>query len=193
MPQYQAESLFTFDKKSQVEILAQSAVDFQIELIKSLDDSDSQKLIAMSGLIPDVFQTSQFTPGSIKKLFNYPKTYPVIARLKGEPIACIIGVPLEYYNKESWVKCDKHWGEGSTIYTQIEMISPKYKNQNYISVLGRMYLNFLSKRGFHFVSGHKKSGDSSSLSPNTHTVKEFDNWQNSYQCYDYFRIPLTRT
>ncbi|MCK5521035.1 MAG: hypothetical protein KAI81_07975 [Candidatus Marinimicrobia bacterium] len=192
MKQNSSESLFAFDKKSQVEVLAQSGANFQIELIKSLDDSDSQELIAMSLLAAELKKNPPFTPATVRQLFNYPKTYPVIARLNGSPIACIIGVPLEYYNKESWVKCDKHWGDGTTIYTQVELVNPRFRNQNYIAVLSRMYLNFLGKRGFSYVSGHIKKGDSCSLSPNYQVIKEFDNWQNSYQCFDYYRIVLLK-
>lgn len=186
----QTQSLFSFDKGSQVEILARSGTDFQIELIRSLDDSDSQRIISMARSLPEEDRGIQLTPASIRQWFNYPKTYPVIARLQGEPIACIIGVPLEFFNKESWVKCDKHWGEGNTIYTQAEIILPRYRKQNYIAVLGKMYMNFLRKRGFEFVSGHRKKGEDSPLSPNAQRVREFENWQNSYRSFEYYRISL---
>jgi len=190
MTQLRNENLFAFDKSSQVEVLAASGPGFQIELIKSLDDVDTQSVLSISREYPELQHNSQFSPANIRQLFNYPKTFPVLARLNGRPVACIIGVPLEQFNKESWVKCDKHWGDGSTVYTQYELILPRYRRQNYHQVLGKMYINFLSKRGYQYVTGHRQSGSVSALSERVEVVHEFENWQNSYRSYEYFRINI---
>ena len=47
---------------------------------------------------------------NINKYFNN-KTLPFIARFKGEIIGYIIGVPIEKFESESWIRYDKNLGK----------------------------------------------------------------------------------
>jgi len=182
------ESLFQQEETSRVDILAKTPDGFQLELVRQLDDRDARAIISLSALQEgDPDKHGRFNATSVRKYFHYPKTFPVIARHEGIPVAYIVGITLESLNKESWVKCDTHWGMGDTVYIHSFFIHPKYARQNYARVLIRLFSNWLSGNGFHYITGHEREEVLAHLFPDCEKIKRFSSWQNQGVDYWYYR------
>ena len=109
--------LLKMDDTSDVQVIAASAYNFRIELVKKVGKDDIPALIQISNCMADRFgKQALLTKTNIPKYFNV-QTLPFIARFKGEIIGYIIGVPLEYFKQESWAHFDINMGKKNTLYT----------------------------------------------------------------------------
>ncbi len=182
------ESLFRQEEKSRVDILARAADDFQLELVKQLDDKDAHAIIELSGYCgEDLEKSTRFNATSVRKYFHYPKTFPILARHHNIPVGYIVGITLESLNKESWVKCDQHWGYGDTVYMHSFFIHPKYERLNYPRILISLFISWLASNGFRYISGHQSENRLDSFFPVYEKIKLFPNWQNNGEDVWYFR------
>ena len=108
--------LLKMDDASEVKVIAASAYNFRIELVKKVGKDDIPALIQISNCMADRFgKQALLTKTNIPKYFN-AETLPFIARFKGEIIGYIIGVPLEYFKQESWAHFDINLGKKNTLY-----------------------------------------------------------------------------
>ncbi|MDD3806586.1 MAG: GNAT family N-acetyltransferase [Candidatus Marinimicrobia bacterium] len=185
----QTESLFQEENnKSRVDILAITPGDFQLELVHQLDDKDASAIIDLSAFQEgDLEKNARFNATSVRKYFHYPKTFPLLARHKDIPVGYIVGITLESLNKESWVKCDDHWGLGDTAYIHSFFVHPKYDRLNYSRILLYVFTNWLSGLGFRFISGHEQEEILDKYYSSCEKIKHFENWQNQGQDFWYFR------
>jgi len=182
------ESLFQQEERSRVDILARTSDDFQLELVKQLDDKDAHAIMELSGCSgEDPDKTARFNATSVRKYFHYPKTFPILARHQNIPVGYIVGIALESLNKESWVKCDQHWGGGDTVYIHSFFIHPKYKRLNYPRILISLFISWLASNGFRYISGHQPENQLDLLFPAYEKIKLFPNWQNNGEDVWYFR------
>ena len=91
---------------SKVEIIAASAYNFQIELIKEIGKNDLEDILNISVDLSKIYGDHIFIDkNNIAKYFN-KKTLPFVARFNNKIIGFIIGVPLEYFHQESWSRYD---------------------------------------------------------------------------------------
>ncbi len=184
----QTESLFQQEEKSRVDVLARTPDGFRLELVRQLDDKDAHAIIDLSALQDDdPEKNARFNATSVRKYFHYPKTFPVLARHEEIPVGYVVGITLESLNKESWVKCDSHWGLGDTVYVHSFFIHPRYERLNYSRILISIFTNWLSGNGFHFISGHEREDILASIFPTCEKIKLFTNWQNQGRDYWYYR------
>jgi hypothetical protein len=184
-------NLFENDRLPDSEILGIGSDGSQIELIRNLTDLDSQYLMEISrSSVSEFGNPIIIEPGNLRKLFNYPRSFPFISRYKGKPAAAIVGVPLEQFNKESWVKCDINWGAENTIYTSLFIVHPQRRKPNITQTILKLYMNWLKKQGYYYVTGHKRSSIEIQFDKNPDIIKKFENWQNGKHTFDYFRISL---
>ena len=117
--------LLKMDEKSEVKVIAASAFNFRIELVKKVGKDDIPELIDISHCMADRFGSQALlTKTNIPKYFN-SETLPFLARLKGKIIGYIIGVPLEYFKQESWSHFDVNLGKKNTLYTYAFLIYSK--------------------------------------------------------------------
>ncbi len=85
--------LLKMDDKSEVQIIASSAYNFRIELVKKVGKDDIPALIEISKCMSNLFgKQALLTKTNIPTYFN-PETLPFIATNKEEIICYIIGVP----------------------------------------------------------------------------------------------------
>jgi len=121
--------LLKMDEKSEVKVIAASAFNFRIELVKKVGKDDIPGLIDISQCMADRFGSQALlTKTNIPKYFN-SETLPFLARLKGEIIGYIIGVPLEYFKQESW----SHFAAKVDMVKPLnEFMSTGQKNRNII-------------------------------------------------------------
>jgi len=156
--------LLKMDEKSEVKVIAASAFNFRIELVKKVGKDDIPGLIDISQCMADRFGSQALlTKTNIPKYFN-SETLPFLARLKGEIIGYIIGVPLEYF------KQDGKGGYGKT--------------------LKRIYVNWAKKQKYNFITGHVEQGISKSFPGNTEIVKVFPYWYGLKTPFEYYRRTL---
>ena len=95
-------------EQSEVEVIASSAFNFRIELILQLGKNDLEYIFDISKDLAEIFGNNfLLNENNINKYFNN-QTLPFIARYKGEIIGYIIGVPIEKFKTESWVRYDKN-------------------------------------------------------------------------------------
>ena len=107
--------LLKMDDTSEVKVIAASAFNFRIELVKKVGKNDIPSLIEISQCMADRFgKQALLTKTNIPKYFN-AETLPFVARFKGEIIGYIIGVPLEYFRQESWAHFDVNMGKQNMI------------------------------------------------------------------------------
>lgn len=186
------ESLFAIEDKSRVDILAGSSDGLQLELVKSLDDRDSEMVIRLSELPGGCREgAARMNAGSVRKYFHFPNTFPFLARFRGKPVGYAVGITLESLNKESWVRCDGHWGAGDTVYIHSFFMHPKFEAQNYSRILLNLCMAWIGRRGFQYISVHQRPCDAARLFPAAEAVASFPNWQNSGEDYDYIRMPVS--
>ena len=95
-------------------MIAASAFNFRIELVKKVGKDDIPRLIDISHCMADRFGSQALlTKTNIPKYFN-SETLPFIARLKSEIIGYIIGVTLEELRKEPWARTDENFEKSNT-------------------------------------------------------------------------------
>ena len=183
--------LLKMDDKSDVKVIAASAYNFRIELVKKVGKDDIPGLIDISHCMAERFGTQALlTKTNIPKYFNF-ETLPFIARYKGEIIGYIIGVPLEYFRKEAWAHYDVNLGLNNTIYTYAFVVNAQYQSRGgYAKSLKRVYLNWVKKRNYSYITGHTELGVAKNFSKDTETVKIFPEWYNSRVSFEYYRRPI---
>mgnify|MGYP006085539461 FL=1 len=177
--------------KSRIRIIASSAYNFNIELVEKLGKDDSIQLIQLSKDLEEYFDNNfLLTEKNITKYFN-KKTFPFLARLKGEIIGYIIGVPLEYFEQESWSRYDTNLNKNNTVYTYAFVIKKKYRRiGGYGKTLKKIYLNWIKKNGYIYNTGHVSQGISKKFSNKSEVIKIFQNWYGAKSPFEYYRRPL---
>ena len=180
--------LLKMDNVSEVKVIAASAYNFRIELVKKVGKDDIPSLVEISNCLADRFgRQALLTKTNIPKYFN-SDTLPFIARFKGEIIGYIIGVPLEHFNQESWCKYDTNLNKNNTIYTYAFIIKEKYrKSGGYGKTLKMIYLNWAKKRGYKYVTGHVSHGTTKNFSGKIEIIKLFSNWYGTKKAFEYYR------
>ena len=94
-------------EQSEVKVIASSAFNFRVEIVYQLGKSDMNDIFEISKDLAEIFDNNfLLNENNINKYFNN-KTLPFIARFKGEVIGYIIGVPIEKFESESWIRYDK--------------------------------------------------------------------------------------
>ena len=183
--------LLKIGEESEIQVIAASAYNFRIELVKKVGKNDLDAFIEVSRCMADKFgPQALLSKTNIHKYFNHD-TLPFVARLKGEIIGYIIGVPLEYFKQESWSHFDVNLHKGNTIYTYAFVVKDKFRGKGgYAKTLKRIYINWAKKQKYSFVSGHVKLGIAKGFSPNTEIVKVFPEWYGLRVPYEYYRRPL---
>ncbi|MBC8214388.1 MAG: GNAT family N-acetyltransferase [Candidatus Marinimicrobia bacterium] len=181
-------------EKSKVKVIASSAFNFRIELVEHIGKDDVPQLIDVSEELAKKFgKHARLTKMNIKKYFN-ENTLPFVARLKGQIIGYIIGVPLEHFKNESWSHFDVNMGKNNTLYTYAFVVSEKYRHKGgYAKTLKRIYINWAKKRGYEFVTGHVQQGIAAKFSQDTQIVKVFSEWYSAKTAFEYYRRPLQRS
>jgi len=173
---------------TQSDIIASSQYNFQIELVKSIGERDSKKLIEISNELVDIFGPhSLLTEKNINKYFN-KKTLPFIARYNKNIIGYIIGVPLEYFKDEAWSHFDSNLSKENTLYTYAFVLEKKLqlKAGGYAKTLKRIYLSWAKKRGYTYITGHVRK-DIATKFPNTKIIKTFPIWYDAKDPFSYYQ------
>jgi len=183
--------LLKMDDTSDVQVIAASAYNFRIELVKKVGKDDIPALIEISHCMADRFgRQALLTKTNIQKYFN-SETLPFIARFKGEIIGYIIGVPLEYFKQESWAHFDVNMGKKNTLYTYAFVVNSKHRGKGgYGKTLKRIYINWAKKQKYDFVTGHVEQGIASRFPRGTEIVKIFPDWYGLKTPFEYYRRPL---
>ncbi len=174
--------------KSKIKIIASSAYNFNVELVEKLGKNDAIQLIHLSKDLEKIFDNNfLLTEKNINKYFN-ENTFPFIARLKGKIIGYIIGVPLEYFEQESWSRYDTNLNKKNTIYTYAFVIKKKYRKiGGYSKTLKKIYLNWIRKNGFIYNTGHVSQGRSKKFSNKSEVIKIFQSWYGAKTPFEYYR------
>tara|TARA_B100000579_G_C22616891_1_gene750007 strand:- start:313 stop:879 length:567 start_codon:yes stop_codon:yes gene_type:complete len=178
-------------QESDVKVIASSAYQFRVELVKKVGKNDIKSLIDISQYLSEKFgDHASLTKTNIHKYFN-KETIPFVARLKNEIIGYIIGVPLEHFKQESWAHFDVNLNRYNTIYTYAFVVKEKFRSKGgYGKTLKKIYINWAKKQGYTFVTGHVRQGISKKFSTSTEIVKIFPVWYNSKSPFEYYRRPL---
>ena len=176
---------------SRTKIIASSAFDFRIELVEILGKNDVAQIINISNDLSKLFgNNSVLSEKNIFKYFNN-KTFPFIARLKGNIIGYIVGVPLEYFKQESWAHFDVNMGKNNTLYTYAFVVNNKHRGKGgYGKTLKRIYLNWAKKKNYKYITGHVKQGIAKKFSEDTQIVKTFPQWYGQKTPFEYYRRPI---
>ena len=174
--------------ESETKIIAESAFNFRIELILNLGKNDLNDIFNISKNLAEIFDNNfLLTENNVLKYFN-KDTLPFIARYKGEIIGYIIGVPIELFNQESWVRYDTNLGKNNTIYTYAFIMNEKYRKVGgYSKTLKKIYLNWAKKNGYKFSSGHVIQGITNNFSSKIEIIKVFPNWYGTKSAFEYYR------
>ena len=183
--------LLKMDDTSDVKVIAASAYNFRIELVKKVGKDDIPALVEISHCLADRFgRQALLTKTNIQKYFN-SDTLPFIARFKGEIIGYIIGVPLEYFKQESWAHFDVNMGKQNTLYTYAFVVNSKHRGKGgYGKTLKRIYINWAKKHKYTYVTGHVEQGISRRFPGGTEIVKVFPDWYGLKTPFEYYRRPL---
>ena len=167
--------------------LASSPNGIRIELIEFLGENEYKDVIEISKTLVDEYgEEAKFNKRTIKKYFNYPRTFPFVLRYEGKIRGFIIGVTLENFSDESWAQCDINLQKGNTIYTYAYIISEKLQGLGYAKLLKRVYQSTIKKKGYKYISGHVRKGVAKKFTKNVEIVKEFKNWKNTGQIFFFF-------
>ena len=174
--------------ESEIKIIASSAFSFRIELILDLGKDDLDNICDISKNLAKIFGNDfLLDEDNVFKYFN-ENTLPFVARYKGEIIGYIIGVPIEFFKQESWIRYDNNLGKENTIYTYAFIMNEKYRKVGgYSKTLKKIYLNWAKKNGYKFCSGHVKQGISKQFPSKTEIIKTFPNWYGSNSIFEYYR------
>jgi len=164
---------------------------FKIEFIEKIGSDDIAQLIEVSEeLVKKFGDSAKLTKSNITKYFN-KDTLPFVARQNSKIIGYIIGVPLEYFTKEAWSHYDINLGKDNTMYTYAFVVSEQFQGRGgYAKSLKRVYLNYVKKRNYKFITGHTELGIAKNFSKDTETVKIFPEWYNSRVSFEYYRRPI---
>ena len=175
-------------QKSDVKVIASSAYQFRIELVKKVGKDDVNGLIDVSTYLADKFgKQALLSKTNINKYFN-KNTLPFLARYKGEIIGYIIGVPIEHFKQESWSHYDVNLGKYNTLYTYAFVLKGKYRQKGgYSKTLKKIYINWAKKQGFKYITGHVRQGISKKFSAQTEVVKIFPMWYGLKVPFEYYR------
>ena len=178
-------------EKSKTRLIAENANGFKIELIENIGSDDIAQLIEVSEeLVKKFGEAAKLTKSNITKYFN-KDTLPFVARQNSTIIGYIIGVPLEYFRKEAWAHYDINLGRNNTIYTYAFVVSSNFQGiGGFSKSLKRVYLNWVRKRNYSFITGHTELGVAKKFSKNTETVKIFPEWYGSRVSFEYYRRPI---
>jgi hypothetical protein len=177
--------------ETKTRILATTASGISVELVEHLGETDYPKIIKISETLVDNFgQHARFNRNSIKKYFNYPKTLPFIVKLRDQTEGFIVGVPLEYFEEEEWVKCDENLGKKNTIYTYAFIVRKEHRQFGLSKMLKRVYQSTLKRKNFEFISGHVMEGVASQFTKSSQVVRKFANWNSTGYTFEYYRCPL---
>lgn len=176
---------------SEFEVIASSAFNFRIELIKKVGEKDLKELIKISKeLKKKNGEKLLMTEHNIYKYFS-EDTIPFIARYNSKIIGYIIGVPLENFHNESWSHYDNNLGQNNTLYTYAFVLKTQFRKKGgYAKSLKLIYLNWARKNNYKFVSGHVRKGISKKFSKDTTIIKNFPNWNGINIPFEYYRRPL---
>ena len=167
---------------------------FQIELMIYVGTKDYDALIEISkSLVHEYGKPALLTPNTIQTYFNRKGSLPFIARFQGVIIGYIIGLPIEFLNKEPWALLDKNYKKNNTLYTYAFVIEKKYYQNGYAKMLKRVYLNWAKKQeSIRFITGHVKKGISSKFKGNISIINRVDNWQGTGRIFEYYRRELSK-
>jgi len=177
--------------KSQTRLIA-GTLHYNIELIEALSAQDAETIIGISEGLVDVFgEGTAFTRKTIRRYFNYPNTLPFVGKLRDRIIGFLVGVPLENFPEESWAKSDPTLGEHITVYTYAFIFEERNRKNGYAKMLKRVYLNWLKKRGYEFVSGHVREGLAEKFSTTTRVLQKYPNWHDTGKVFEYYQRPLS--
>lgn len=177
--------------ESKTQLIA-ATLNFSIQLVEKLSAKDAERIIIISeGLVENFGMETRFTKNTVRKYFAYPDTLPFIGLLHNKIIGFMIGVPLEHFTDEPWARIDPFLGEYNTVYTYAFVMDAKYRGSGYGKSLKRVYMNWLQKRGFNYVSGHVLEGIAQRWSRSTVVLEKFPNWHNTGKVFEYYRRPLT--
>jgi len=184
--------LLKMDDESEVNVIAASAYNFRIELVKKVGKLDIPGLIEISNGMAEKFgPQALLTKTNIPKYFN-AETLPFIARFKGKIIGYIIGVPLEYFKQESWSHFDVNLGKRNTLYTYAFVVNRRYRGKGgYGKTLKRIYINWAKKQKYTYVTGHVEQGIARRFSTSTKIVKVFPEWYGLKTPFEYYRRSLS--
>ena len=177
--------------ETQSRVLAATTSGIAIELVEHLGEKDYGKVVKISESLVDNFgEKVRFNRNSVRKYFNYPQTLPFVGKLRDQIIGFLVGVPLENFGEEPWAKSDPTLGQHLTVYTYAFIFFRKYHKTGYAKMLKRVYLNWLRKRGFGYVSGHVREGVAQKFSPNTVVLQKFPDWHETGKVFEYYHRPL---
>jgi hypothetical protein len=138
--------------ETQSRILASTPDGISIELVEHLGEAEYGNIVKISETLVDNFgSNARFNRNSIKKYFNYPKTFPFIIRYKGAIEGFIVGSPIENFAKEDWVQFDENLGKGNTIYTYAFVVKKDRRNLGIAKMLKRVYQNTLRRKGYIYM------------------------------------------
>ena len=140
--------------RSQVKLIA-GTLNFQVKLMEEMSALDADRIIEISqGLAKPFGEETVFTKKTVWKYFNHPHTLPFVGYLRDEIIGFLVGVPLEHFQDELWSQADPTLGTHETVYTYAFIVDEKQHGKGYAKMLKRVYVNWLKKRGYLYVSGH---------------------------------------
>ncbi|MCK9483824.1 MAG: hypothetical protein M0R34_05625 [Candidatus Marinimicrobia bacterium] len=177
--------------ETQSRVLASTADGISVEIVEHLGEADFGQIVKISETLVDNFgQNARFNRNSVKKYFNYPKTLPFVIRYKGEIEGFIVGVPLEYFSKESWAQCDENLSQNNTVYTYAYIVRKERRVLGLSKILKRVYQNTLKRRGYKYITGHVMQGVTANFTRNYYIVRQFDNWNNTGFTFEYYRSAL---
>ena len=174
--------------KSSTKIIASSAYDFKVELVEKIGKDDINEIINVSNDLSKIFENnSLLNQDNIFKYFN-KDTFPFIARYKGKIIGFIIGVPIEKFEQECWIRYHNNLKKDNTIYTYAFIIMKKYRKVwGYSKTLKKIYLNWIKKKGYKYNTGHVSEGISKKFSKDVEIIKIFPNWYGAKTAFEYYR------
>ena len=156
--------LLKMDEKSEVKVIAASAHNFRIELVKKVGKDDIPGLIEISHCMAE-----RFGKQALLSKTNIPK----------------------YFKQESWAHFDVNMGKKNTLYTYAFVIKSNFRGKGgYGKTLKRIYINWAKKQKYHFITGHVENGISKRFPGTTETVKVFPDWYGLKTPFEYYRRTL---
>ena len=177
--------------ESKSKVIADSALGFSVELVVDIGKKDLDTIVHLSQDLTKIFGAQgKLDETNILKYFN-SNTIQFLAKKDSEIIGFIIGAPLEFFERESWSRYDTNLGCSNTIYTYFFYIEKKYRKKGgYAKTLKRIYLNYLKRKNYKFVTGHVRLGVSQNFGGSSEIVKIFQHWYGQNKPYEYYRRNL---
>ncbi|MBS1271468.1 MAG: hypothetical protein MAGBODY4_00599 [Candidatus Marinimicrobia bacterium] len=168
--------------------------DFEIAILEQVGKEDFPDLIDVSESLAEKFGPSaRLNSTTIRKYFNYPQTYPFVARRHEQIIGYIIGVPLERFAKDVWAQYDRNLGKKNTVYTYAFAVKKQYHKTGYAKMLKRLYYNWMRKRDVEYISGHVILGTTKLFNGEAEVIQTFENWHGTGKTFEYYRRKLQTT